>query len=124
MPTVGKRERFYKKIFLFDESIPTNDVWKKISLKVLDAEDNKISNKLDFPTNLTTVVISNDSERCVEYSFNGRDLDGELICDDGPFSQDCTSEGYLFFRLPEGTILEQDEKVQVRIWGWRGGTGR
>lgn len=117
------RNRFYKKVFLSADSIPTSDTWK--NLKVFDSDGvTEISNKLEFPTNLTTIVISLDNERILEYSYDGRNLDGEIFCDDGPFSQDCASEGYFYLRLPEGTTLDVDEKVQVRIWAWRGGVGR
>ena len=119
------RNRFYKKIFLYSESIPTSDTWK--NLKILDSDGiDEISNKLEFPTNLTTVVISLDGgDKNLEYSFDGRELDGELLCDDGPFSQDGSSDGYLYLRLPEGTVLTPPStKIQVRIWAWRGGAGR
>lgn len=115
--TIGRRQRFYKKVVLTADNIaPNEDKWKGNDGPAL---------KLEFPTNLTTIVISNDDEdHCIEYSFNGSDLDGELTCDDGPFSQDCASEGYLYLRLPVGTTLGVDEEIQVRVWAWRGGTGR
>lgn len=113
--SLTKRQRFYKRIVLKAANIASDDDdWKK-----------DVAIKLTFPTSLTTVVITNDNEdRSLDYSFNGRDLDGELFCDDGPFSQDCTSEGYLYLRLPPGTVLDPNEEVQVRVWGWRGGSGR
>jgi len=109
-----RRERFYKKVLLDSSNISQDgEDWKSVGVK------------LEFPTNLTTVVISNDNnDRCTQYSFDGRNLDGDLFCDDGPFSQDCTSEGYFYLMLPEGTTLETNEKVQVRVWAWSGGTGR
>lgn len=123
--TLAKRNRFYKRFFLTKaESIPIDsEQWKK--LKIVDVDDNVISNKLELPTNLTTFVISNDSDDfIIEYSFDGRNLDGELWCDDGPFSQDCASEGYIYFRLPENSNVGPNDKIQVRVWGWRGGAGK
>lgn len=85
----------------------------------------EINNKLEFPTNLTSIIIVNDDEKnIIEFSFNGQDLDGEMFSDDGAISQDCTSEGYLYLRLPADADLKVDELIQVRIWGWRGGAGR
>lgn len=124
MNTVTKRKRFYKKFFLNSESIPTGDKWK--NLTVLDSDGvTEIENKLTFPSTFTTIVISlDDEDRILEYSYNGRDLDGELFCDDGPFSQDCSAEGFIYFRLPEGTSLKTNETVQVRVWAWSGGVGK
>lgn len=127
------RNRFYKKVFLTEDSIaPDSDTWKNKNpknletYKILDDDGTtEIDNKLEFPTNLTTIVISLDNDdRILEYSFDGRNLDGEIFCDDGPFSQDCASEGYLYLRLPEGTTLKPNEKIQARIWAWRGGVGK
>ena len=124
MSTITKRKRYYKKFFLNLKSIPTTDTWK--NLIMLDSDGvTEIENKIEFPSTFTTIVISlDDEDRILEYSYNGRNLDGELFCDDGPFSQDCAAEGYLYFRLPEGTTLDTDETVQVRLWAWSGGVGK
>lgn len=125
MPNIiqSRRNRFYKKILIGPDGIaPDDDTWK--GLKVFDHEENVINNRLQFPSNLTTIVISNDSERTVEFSFNGSDLDGELLYGDGPLSMDCTSEGYIWFRLPEGISLKPNELVPVRVFAWRGGSGK
>lgn len=111
------RQRFYEKVVLTADNIAESESdWRG---------DNSSAVKLTFPTQLTAVVIVNDNvDRSIEFSYDGKELDGELFCDDGPFSQDGLSEGYLYLRLPEGTELDEGEKVKVRVWAWRGGAGR
>lgn len=112
-----KKNRFYKRFTLDSNNIAqVDESWKGDTVSAI---------KLEFPVQMTTVVIANDNvDRSIEYSFCGNEIDGDLYCDDGPFSQDGLSEGYLYFRLPEGTTLDEGETVQVRVWAWRGGTGR
>jgi len=113
----SRKNRFYQKVILTSDNIAQPDEpWKGDEVSAV---------KLEFPAQMTTVVIANDNhDRSIEYSYDGLEEDGELFCDDGPFSQDGLSEGYVYLRLPEGTVLDENETVQVRVWAWRGGTGR
>lgn len=122
--TLARRNRFYKRVFLTSVSIPGSDIFQELQME--DADGNIISNKIEFPSNMTSIqIVNSDNTDTVEFSFDGRNLDGELLFEDGALSQDCTSEGYLYLRLPEGTVLNPpSKKIQVRIWAWRGGAGR
>lgn len=95
MSTSG-RNFFYKNVQITDIAFPSTP-------------------QIKLPFMASKVIISNDSDLQVDFSFLKPNLDGELFCEDGPITFDCLGEGRLWFKSP-GT-------AGVRVWAWRGGTG-
>ena len=68
----------------------------------------------DFGFQATSVMIVNDNEDdIIMFSFRKPYLDGELFCFDGPWVADGIGEGRLWVKVLTG------KSVQVRVWAWR-----
>ena len=80
--------------------------------------------KVDFGFQASKVMIVNDHpEATLSFSFRVNatpNLDGELFGPaDGPLAFDNVGEGRMWFHKDA-----DDEDIQVRVWAWRGGTGK
>ena len=72
--------------------------------------------QVKFPFLATKVVISNDSDDdSLVYSFLRPNVDGILLCDDGPFSMDNVAENRLWFKKLSPAAAD----IKIRVWAWR-----
>lgn len=92
-----------------------NFFYKKITLATSQLTfPNK--NQIDFGFHATHVIIVNDNvDNSIEFSFRKPNLDGEIFCSDGPLVMDGIAEDRLWFRV----VGTPTETTQVRIWAWR-----
>lgn len=74
--------------------------------------------QVEIPFTATHIIIANDSKKNdMTFSFNGRDIDGELFLKETPITFDgCANNKIWFFR--NGTPAETIDSG-IRIWAWR-----
>ena len=69
--------------------------------------------QLTLPFQASRIIIARGEEKTsLAFSFLAPNVDGELLCDDGPITFDGLNEGRLWFRATAQTT--------VRVWAWRG----
>lgn len=92
MSTMGSKTFFYKRI--------------KVAIKDFESEA-----QVKIPFLATKIIISNDSDPRLDFSFQAPELHGELFCDDDPIVMDNLSVGKVWFR--------SESTSEARIWAWR-----
>lgn len=66
---------------------------------------------MKIPFQATRLIIANDSDAQVDFSFKKPALHGELMSHDNPVVLDGVNVGKIWFRSPQN--------ASVRVWAWR-----
>lgn len=67
------------------------------------------------------IIVNDDTESDLSFSFQKPNLDGLLKKSDGPLVLDEISETQLWFKQSQ---TNAGKDVSVRVWAWSGGAGR
>ena len=67
--------------------------------------------QIKIPFLASRLIISNDSEKKLSFSFSPPDIHGDLFRDDNPIVFDGISFGKIWFKA--------EENSNVRVWAWR-----
>ena len=67
--------------------------------------------QVTIPFLATRLILSNDTDAELGFSFQGPNLHGELFCDDDPIVFDGISVGKVWFKSVSNS--------KVRVWAWR-----
>jgi hypothetical protein len=98
---LGSRQKFYEDIAVTNSGFPS---------KATIIVPFQATHIILAPRNLKVNEI-------ITYSFQGVDIDGQLLSEDGPFSFDGVSEAKIWFR----TNQIQNASAAMRVWAWAGG---
>lgn len=92
MTTTGRRNFFYQRLNVADTDFPSEA-------------------QLNFGFQATRVIIVNDGNSTLTFSFSRPHVDGELFKDDGPLIMDGVGAGKVW--------LKAGAASSARVWAWR-----
>lgn len=67
--------------------------------------------QIKIPFLASKIIISNDTDPRLDFSFQAPHLHGELFCDDDPIVMDNLSVGKVWFK--------SESSSEARVWAWR-----
>lgn len=90
-----------------------NFFYKRIDLGLVDFPDKA---QIEIPFTAKRIIIANDSEATdVAFSFDGKEIDGELFKRDAPIAFDALEANKIWLK----TLSPTDAIPRVRVWAWR-----